>query len=53
MMAAALELLDEGPFPADIGAHLDLALHRLREHLLVARGASVTPPSINPGDFAF
>jgi hypothetical protein len=29
----ALELLDEAGSPADIGAHLDLALCRLREAL--------------------
>lgn len=30
-MEVALELLDEADAPADIGAHLDLALSRLRE----------------------
>lgn len=32
-MEAALEMLDVGGYPADIGAHLDLAICRLREHL--------------------
>lgn len=30
-MEAALEVLDEAGAPADIGAHLDLAISRLRE----------------------
>lgn len=30
-MVAALELLDEAGAPADVGAHLDLAICRLRE----------------------
>ena len=30
-MESALHLLDEAGAPADIGAHLDLALSRLRE----------------------
>lgn len=33
IMEAALEMLDTGNYPAEIGAHLDLALCRLREHL--------------------
>jgi hypothetical protein len=28
---SALEILDRWDAPADIGAHLDLALHRLRQ----------------------
>jgi hypothetical protein len=32
-METALEMLDEGGYPADIGAHLDMAICRLREHL--------------------
>ncbi len=32
-MEAALRMLDAGGYPADIGAHLDMALCRLREHL--------------------
>ena len=32
-METALKLLDEVDAPADIGAHLDLALCRLRERL--------------------
>lgn len=31
MMLAALEILDEAGAPADVGAHLDLAICRLRE----------------------
>lgn len=31
LMAEALALLDAHGVPADAGAHLDLALHRLRE----------------------
>ena len=30
-MVRALELLDAHSVPADIGAHLDLAIHRLRQ----------------------
>jgi len=33
LMTAALRILDEHGYPADIGAHLDLAVHRLREEL--------------------
>jgi hypothetical protein len=32
-MEAALQLLDDSNAPAQIGAHLDLALCQLREHL--------------------
>jgi hypothetical protein len=32
-METALRMLDAGGYPADIGAHLDMALCRLREHL--------------------
>ena len=32
-MAEALQLLDEAELPADIGAHLDLAIERLRDHM--------------------
>lgn len=31
LMARALALLDASEVPADAGAHLDLAMHRLRE----------------------
>lgn len=31
LLASALQLLDEAGAPAEIGAHLDLALHRLDE----------------------
>ena len=37
LMTEALRTLDESPLPADIGAHLDLAIVRLREHLEVAQ----------------
>jgi hypothetical protein len=30
-MEAALQLLDEAAAPADIGAHLDLAINRLKQ----------------------
>ena len=30
LVTKALALLDEADAPADIGAHLDLALHRMR-----------------------
>jgi hypothetical protein len=30
LVSAALARLDEADAPADIGAHLDLALHRMR-----------------------
>jgi hypothetical protein len=36
----ALQLLDDANAPADIGAHLDLAVHRLREAVKSAGGAS-------------
>ena len=32
-LEAALEILDQLDMPADIGAHVDLAIHRLRERL--------------------
>jgi hypothetical protein len=33
MVSQALEMLDEADAPADIGAHLDLALHRMRTRI--------------------
>lgn len=30
LMVTSLQLLDEAEAPADVGAHLDLAIHRLR-----------------------
>lgn len=33
LMTDALVALDETELPADVGAHLDLAIHRLRQHL--------------------
>jgi hypothetical protein len=33
LMKEALRLLDDAKAAADIGAHLDLAIHRLRESL--------------------
>jgi hypothetical protein len=41
LMTEALALLDEAEAPADIGAHLDLAICRLQEHadlVLAAQG---------------
>lgn len=32
-MQSALQLLDDAEAPADVGAHLDLAVCRLTEHL--------------------
>jgi hypothetical protein len=32
-MESALQILDDLDAPADIGAHLDLALHRLRQEI--------------------
>jgi hypothetical protein len=32
LLTEALALLDEADAPADIGAHLDLAIYRLEEH---------------------
>jgi hypothetical protein len=42
-MEVALELLDGAGAPADIGAHLDLALCRLRE-VLASTETEVTAP---------
>jgi hypothetical protein len=36
----ALQLLDASEAPPDIGAHLDLAIHRLRETVEGSSGAS-------------
>jgi hypothetical protein len=33
LMEQALGILDNGDVPADVGAHLDLSMVRLREHL--------------------
>jgi hypothetical protein len=33
LMRQALAILDETEAPAEVGAHLDLAIARLREHL--------------------
>ncbi|WP_324808324.1 hypothetical protein SH584_02615 [Sphingomonas sp. LY29] len=33
LMTEALIILDENDMPADIGAHLDLAINRLRDHM--------------------
>ena len=33
LMSAALKILDECNSPGDIGAHLDFAVARLREHM--------------------
>lgn len=37
MMERALAVLDENEAPGDIGAHLDLAIERLRAHLSMPR----------------
>lgn len=37
LMTEALLALDESTVPADIGAHLDLAIARLRQHLDAVR----------------
>jgi hypothetical protein len=44
-LEAALEELDRSNAPADIGAHLDLALSRLKEFLSTADAASVAGES--------
>ncbi|MEA1070920.1 hypothetical protein [Sphingomonas sp. LY160] len=36
LMTEALIILDENDMPADIGAHLDLAINRLRDHMRVS-----------------
>ena len=33
LMQRALDLLDNSDIPADVGAHLDLAIERLKQHL--------------------
>ena len=38
LMIEALELLDDMDAPADVGAHLDLAIHRLRQVIISAAG---------------
>jgi hypothetical protein len=48
-MEVALELLDEAEAPADIGAHLDLALCRLREVVGDAE-RHVSVASVNPAN---
>lgn len=37
LMTQALDILDQEKAPGDIGAHLDLAIHRLRETLASLR----------------
>lgn len=50
-MRAALKLLDEADAPPDIGAHLDLAIHRLESTISSVKEAHApvqivaTPPS--------
>ena len=43
LMETALILIDEAEAAADVGAHLDLAIHRLRETL--AAGGQATYPT--------
>lgn len=38
-MSEALKLLDESDAPADVGAHLDLAIERLKEEIATAEVA--------------
>jgi hypothetical protein len=35
LMEQALEILDNSAVPGDVGAHLDLSIARLREHLRI------------------
>lgn len=52
-MQAALQVLDDANAPADIGAHLDLALNRLQEHMLaVGGGWNPVPPPAQQGSEA-
>lgn len=44
-MEEALRILDELELPADIGAHLDLAINRLRDALQKGNGPSGDPES--------
>lgn len=43
LIERALELIDSTGQAQDVGAHLDLAAHRLREHLSCAQQASSRP----------
>lgn len=45
LMQRALAMLDESEAPAQIGAHLDLAIIRLQEHL-----AGAAQEGFNPGN---
>jgi hypothetical protein len=40
LMTEALLTLDESALPSDVGAHLDLAIDRLRRHLGIAGNGS-------------
>jgi hypothetical protein len=40
LMIEALFTLDESTLPSDVGAHLDLAIDRLRRHLGLASDGS-------------
>jgi hypothetical protein len=46
-MEKALQLLDEADCSADVGAHLDLALCRLKD-LLPPTSSNLSPPSSEP-----
>ena len=37
LMTKALKLLDDGGAPADVGAHLDMAMQRLNEEIAKAQ----------------
>jgi hypothetical protein len=43
-LEGSLQLLDDADAPASIAAHVDLAVHRLREMLSVASAGQVTRP---------
>lgn len=47
ILKRALELFDSADAPADIGAHLDLAICRLEEHLEQARVERPRRSSVN------
>jgi hypothetical protein len=51
LMRNALQLLDESECPADVGAHLDLAICRLSD-LLPQCGRGVAPDRESPARFA-
>ena len=42
LMIEALELIDANQGPDDVGAHLDLAIHRLKEWIVSGQAKSAT-----------